>query len=83
MKCCSEMGSLPRLSFEAQFAANPDIMGLYARLTSRPTPTSIGHLVASREVGMLRALMWCGSAGDHSCGVFQDRDGHLVEDEII
>jgi hypothetical protein len=51
--------------------------------TSAPTPTSIGHLVQSREVGIEFSPMWRGSAGAPCCAVTRGRDGQLHGLQII
>ena len=38
-----------------------------------------GHFVWSREVAFENVPIWCGSEGDHSCGVFRKSIGHLVD----
>ena len=76
----SNLASIGHFVEGAQFGVDPLNIEVLGSLGPPPTPTSIGHLVEIFRGGMLRALMWCGSAGDHSCAVFENAIGHLVED---
>ena len=75
MKFLSDRDLCREVAVEAQIVRNPPIQGLYARLTSEATPTSIGHLIGIREVGIEFSPMWRGSAGDPCCAVTRGRDG--------
>ena len=79
MKFLPDRALCREVAVEVQFGVNPLNIEVLGSLGPPPTPTSIGHLVEIFRGGMLRALMWCGSAGDHSCALFRWSIGHLVD----
>ena len=66
--------------FNVEFS--PVCLGFAPFRTSEATPTSIGHLVQFREVGIENHPLCSRSEGDPLCAVFWIAIGHLVDIQI-
>ena len=71
------------VGIEAQFGGDPLNILVLGSLGPPPTPTSIGHLIGTREVGIEIDPMWPCSEGDPLCAVTRSSIGHLVEDDYF
>ena len=64
---------------ELQTGSNPRHTGSGVKLYLEVGWHEDGHFFVIYECHLEFSLCWPRSEGDHSCGVFLDRDGHLID----